>query len=206
MASNLPPLPPSKHNIIAAWLFGSLLLLFFIWIFVFGPDKLPAYKQQMLAIFAALLCALFTFFFVGSLQIQGKWKKLAIRSGGGLAVFIFVMIWWNVPQITPIIPIPDNITIDHESLSILKPTGGISTFTGTVKPPELCQQLRVLVKNKGGHACSKREPICSNGNWKINCSQEIESFEPGQYEITAISKNISVSDKLEIIDNNKQRN
>lgn len=75
-------------------------------VFAFAPIELPEFKHKMLAIFSSLLCALFTFFFVGSLNvtihIKNKWVKLVIQSGGGAAAFVLVLLWWNNPYFAPI--------------------------------------------------------------------------------------------------------
>ncbi|MGH8555950.1 MAG: hypothetical protein ACRESZ_00540 [Methylococcales bacterium] len=101
-----PIVAPSRHNVIAAWVFGSILLLFYIGVFVFAPAELPDFKHKQLAIFSALLCALFTFFFVGTLkvnlQIKNKWTKLGIQSGGGAAAFVLILWWWNNPNVAPV--------------------------------------------------------------------------------------------------------
>ena len=104
MSSNPPP--PSNHNAYASWGFGTLLLLFYLGVFVFGPNELPEFKHKQLAIVSALLCALFTFFFVGSLhvtlKIENRWAKLGVQSGGGLAAFVLVLWWWNNPTLSPV--------------------------------------------------------------------------------------------------------
>jgi hypothetical protein len=97
MAPPPPITAPSKHTVIASWVFGSIILLFYITVFAFAHTELPEFKHKMLAIFSALLCALFTFFFVGSLnvtvRIKSKWTKLGIQSGGGAAAFVLIL-WW----------------------------------------------------------------------------------------------------------------
>ena len=106
MANNLPTPQPSKHNVYAAWLFGTLLLLFYMGVFTFAHDEIPEFKHKQLAILSALLCALFTFFFVGSLQVsfqyKTKWSKLALQSCGSAAAFVLILWWWNNPSFTPI--------------------------------------------------------------------------------------------------------
>lgn len=199
MADDIQSPPPLTHMVVATWLFGSLLLGFLLWVFIWGPDELPAHKQKILAIVAGLLCALFSYFFVGLLQISGKWKKLAIQSGGGSAVFLFVLIWWNTPQIAPIKVKPE-ISIDRKSLSITRPSNDIPIFTGSISPAELCTQVRVGIQIEGGHACLTRAPICSGGSatWKIDCSLEIGSLQSGKYPIKATAGELSVADFLNI--------
>ena len=71
---------------------------------------MPEFKHKLLAIFSALLCALFTFFFVGSLhvtvQLKNRWSKIAIQSGGGAAAFVLILWWWNNPEFAPVKSIP----------------------------------------------------------------------------------------------------
>lgn len=97
---------PSKHTIIASWVFGSLLLLFYLGVFAFAPNELAEFKQKQLAIISALLCGLFTFFLVGSLQVSLrlnlKLPELALQGGGGLAAFVLILLWWNNPDFAPI--------------------------------------------------------------------------------------------------------
>ncbi len=106
MATNPVPESSTKHTVIASWVFGSLLLVFYMGVFAFAPNELPPFKHKMLAIFSALLCGLFTFFFVGSLKVtlnfKNKWTKLAIQSGGGAAAFVLILWWWNNPDFAPI--------------------------------------------------------------------------------------------------------
>src|SRR5205085_2126952 len=61
-ATKNPPKPPTvpgledkpqnQHTVdrIGSYVFGSLLLAFFVGVFVFAPDKLPEFKQRMLAV------------------------------------------------------------------------------------------------------------------------------------------------------------
>lgn len=123
MASNPPP-PPSKHTAIASWVFGSILLLFYLGLFIFGPDELPEFKHKMLAIVSALLCALFTLFWVGSLnvtvQAKSKWSKIAIQSGGGAAAFVLVLWWWNNPDYAPV----KSVQATSQTVTLVTATNG----------------------------------------------------------------------------------
>jgi hypothetical protein len=106
MANANLPTTPSIHTVIASWVFGTLILLFCMGVFIFLPNvgELPEYKHKQLAIFSALLCALFTFFFVGSinvsLQIKYDWLKLGIQSCGSIGMFVFVL--WYCVKWTPL--------------------------------------------------------------------------------------------------------
>jgi hypothetical protein len=100
------PAKPSKHTVIASWVFGSSLLLFYLGVFIFAPAELPEFKHKQLVIVSAILCAFFTFFFVGSLhvtlQLKNRWSKLTIQSGGGAAAFVLILWWWNNPEFAPV--------------------------------------------------------------------------------------------------------
>lgn len=147
--------PPSKHTVIAAWFFGSIILAFFMWIIVFLPGELPEYKQKMLAIISALLSALFTFFFVGSLHIRSKF----IQAGGGAAAFALVLWWWNNPNFAPIkivqtiqadSQIPTEKIAPEPDLPII-PTPSITATAPDTQPPscdESNPSINCLWENK----------------------------------------------------------
>lgn len=87
---------------VASWVFGSLLLVFFVWVFAAGPEKLPDFKQRMLAVACALLAGLFSFFMTGTLNLHVKglesvFGKVGVKATGGLAAFTLVLIWWLSP-------------------------------------------------------------------------------------------------------------
>src|SRR5438067_4751010 len=76
----------------ATWIFGSLLLAFSLWVFVFAPDTLPEYKHRMLGILLALLSGLFAFFLTGDMgleikSIESRFGKVVVEATGGIAVF-----------------------------------------------------------------------------------------------------------------------
>ncbi|MGR8931881.1 MAG: hypothetical protein ACU836_14700, partial [Gammaproteobacteria bacterium] len=127
---------PTTHTIIAAWVFGSLILLFYIGVFVFAPDELPAFKHKQLAIFSALLSALFTFFFVGTLKVnvrmENRWGRLGIQSGGGAAAFVLVLWWWSNPMYAPVQIQEDIPEIKQGVQKIEQTTGKIEQDTQTI--------------------------------------------------------------------------
>src|SRR5579871_2112375 len=47
-----------QSQVVAAWVFGSSLLVFYLCVFLFGPSALPEFKQRMLGLFSALLAGL----------------------------------------------------------------------------------------------------------------------------------------------------
>lgn len=88
------------------WIFGGLLLVFFVYVFVFAPEVLPAYKQRMLGISNALLAGLLAAFLTGYLTIElsGRGQERnpgrswpMVRGAGGLGVFALVLWWWWSP-------------------------------------------------------------------------------------------------------------
>lgn len=116
MANSPPPNPPdslstpSKHTVVASWLFGTLLLGFYIWVFIYAPDELPEFKQKMVGMFSALLAGLFAFFFVGS---SFHVKSNIIKGGSGIVAFALVFWVWLNPNFAPVKilsspPIPPN--------------------------------------------------------------------------------------------------
>jgi len=61
----------------------------------FAPDRLAGFKQQLLAVLAALLAGLMAFFLTGDLGIQRSWLK----ASGGLGAFALLLFLW--PKIVP---------------------------------------------------------------------------------------------------------
>jgi hypothetical protein len=88
-----------NNQAIPASIFGTFLLLFLVWAFVWGPNDLPAQKHLLLGLLAALAAGFLAYFLAGSLGINGTipiWKaKLSIKASGGMAAFAFVLIWWQ---------------------------------------------------------------------------------------------------------------
>jgi hypothetical protein len=88
-----------EHRVLASWVFGTLLLIFFLYVFLFGPEELPRYKHDILKLIGALLAALFTFFLSGSIgikdgEVHSALGRLEIRAAGGIAVFLIVLMSW----------------------------------------------------------------------------------------------------------------
>jgi hypothetical protein len=83
-----------------AWIFGTLLLAFYVYVFQFGPGILPDYKFQMLGIISALLGGLFTYFLTGQIVTTVKaglsaGAELAVRATGGAGVAAVLLLWWG---------------------------------------------------------------------------------------------------------------
>jgi len=85
----------------ASWIFGSLLLLFVILVFVFAPEELPPYKHRQLGFLCALLAGLFAYFFIGTnaivIKTTSPLARFVFRGGGGASLFALVLLWWGSP-------------------------------------------------------------------------------------------------------------
>jgi hypothetical protein len=89
-----------------SWIFGSLLLVFFILVFSFGPESLPEYKTRMLALMSALIAGLFGFFLTGDIGVeikalQSRFGTIGVKAAGGIALFVLTIIWW----VSPVAPV-----------------------------------------------------------------------------------------------------
>ena len=96
------PLTEGQNRSKATWIFGSVLLIFSVWVFIFAPDMLPEYKHRMLGIFLALLSGLFAFFLTGDMgleikSLESRFGKVGVKATGGIAVFVLVLWWWSSP-------------------------------------------------------------------------------------------------------------
>jgi len=83
-----------------SWIFGSVLLVFVLGVFIFAPNELPEFKQRLLAFTCALLAGLFGIFLSGDLSLrlkaqQTKTGAILIRATGGSALFVLVLLWWT---------------------------------------------------------------------------------------------------------------
>ena len=77
-----------------SWIFGGLLLLFILGVFIWAPNALPPFKQQLLAFICALLAGLFAFFFTGMIGLTGRIGDWRVQATGGIGVFVLVLRWW----------------------------------------------------------------------------------------------------------------
>ena len=96
----------SSDQRIASWVFGSILVLFALFLMVWGPESLPLWKQRLLGFLCALLSGLFSYFFIGTASFLPN--RIPIKASGGVAVFLIVLWWWfsglapiQVTKITP---------------------------------------------------------------------------------------------------------
>jgi hypothetical protein len=96
------PLTQAQSRSLATWIFGGLFVAFLFAVFAFAPPALPVFKQRILAISSALLAGLFVYFLTGDLGVsiqggKGKLGRLAVKSSGGAAAFVLVLVWWLSP-------------------------------------------------------------------------------------------------------------
>jgi len=85
---------------LASWIFGGLAFLFLLMLIVLPLRKFPLWKVKTLAIITALTSGLFVSFLTGSIVLSvepefNTWGKTAIQAGGGIALFVFVLLWWR---------------------------------------------------------------------------------------------------------------
>lgn len=96
------PLTQAQSRSLATWIFGGLFVAFLFGVFAFAPPALPVFKQRILAITSALLAGLFVYFLTGDLGVsiqggKGRLGRLAVKSSGGAAAFVLVLVWWLSP-------------------------------------------------------------------------------------------------------------
>lgn len=85
---------------LATWIFGSLLLAFYLLAFFFGPPVLANYKYNMLGVISALLGGLFAYFLTGQIVSTSKGflpggSQLAVRATGGIGLAVVLLVWWG---------------------------------------------------------------------------------------------------------------
>jgi hypothetical protein len=98
---NAPSGVITTHQRVGSWVFGSLLLIFYMLVFLLGPPVLADYKHQQLGLMSALLAGLFAFFIAGDILTKVTWTpsagvELAVRATGGLGIAALVLFWWGV--------------------------------------------------------------------------------------------------------------
>ncbi len=96
------PLSQAQSRSLATWIFGSLFVAFLLAVFAFAPSTLPVFKQRILAVVSALLAGLFAYFLTGESGVairggKGALGRLAVKSSGGAAAFVLVLVWWLSP-------------------------------------------------------------------------------------------------------------
>lgn len=94
------PLSRARQRARASWIFSSVLLAFLMALVWFAPERLAGFKQQIVALLAALLSGLMAFFLTGDLGIERSW----LRASSGLGAFALILLLW--PHLVPA-PAPD---------------------------------------------------------------------------------------------------
>lgn len=98
MAAPAPKAAPDQR--LGSWIFGSLLLAFYLGVFVFGPSVLADYKYRMLGVISALLGGLFAYFLTGQIvsTLKGNLSgagQLTVRATGGIGLALVLLLWWG---------------------------------------------------------------------------------------------------------------
>lgn len=123
------PPPRGRHKELAGWIFGSLLLLFLGYVFLFGPDTLPEWKRPILALLGASLFGFFTYFLTGSIKVPNaeltmSFARVGLRAAGGIAgaFLMFLLLLWSgsgPPSVQPSIQdTVDNLQPDSPAAGI----------------------------------------------------------------------------------------
>jgi hypothetical protein len=89
------PLSRARQRARASWIFSSVLLAFLMAVVIFAPERLAGFKQQLLAVLAALLAGFMAFFLTGDLGIE----RSGLKASGGLGAFALMLFLW--PKIVP---------------------------------------------------------------------------------------------------------
>ncbi|MCH7412359.1 hypothetical protein MM213_02600 [Belliella sp. R4-6] len=83
-------------------IYGSVLLVFFLYLILEGPDEMNSYKHGLIAIISSILVGVFGALFSGSINLgiespflNSKLGKFTIKATGGIALFVLTMIWWK---------------------------------------------------------------------------------------------------------------
>jgi hypothetical protein len=136
----------SWHTMVGTWVFGTLLLGFFGYVFILGPDKLPEFKQRMLGISCGLLAGLFAYFLTGEIKLRLPEVDGLIgeksRATGGVGVFALVLLLWS----SPFAPIglaekvdsikTDTVAIRSDTQEIKQGVGELGRLGGLIKDPQ----------------------------------------------------------------------
>jgi len=89
------PLSRARERARASWIFSSILLVALLAVVWFAPERLAGFKQQLVAVFAALLAGFMAYFLTGDLGIQRSW----LRASGGMGAFALLLFLW--PKLVP---------------------------------------------------------------------------------------------------------
>jgi hypothetical protein len=142
------PDKPQNDKKIGTYIFGSILLVFLICVFYFSPDKLPIFKQRLLAIFSSVLSGLFTYFFTGTIKGIGEFSntmfgKITVQATSGIVVFLLVLLWW----LSPFAPVQTDEKIEIQDIraKVTFTIGCAYTANSTLPiPPEIFKNTSQL--------------------------------------------------------------
>jgi WD40 repeat protein len=100
------------------WIICAVLFVSVVAVFILAPDKLPEYKQRVLAIVCAVLSGALSFLLSGRIAVKYKAIKsqlgeITVQSTGGVAVFALVLWWWLSP-LSPVVAVPPSATPNPE--------------------------------------------------------------------------------------------
>lgn len=93
----LPKSNAGSSSMKAAWIFGSILLLFLISLVFWNPSTLPPTSQKVIRLLSSVFGGLISGFFAGNLNLAGRIPKLnniTIGAVGGFAVFVLIFLTW----------------------------------------------------------------------------------------------------------------
>ncbi len=142
--------PASKSQSMGSWVFGGILLLFYLWVFLKGPDVLPDYKLRMLGVLSALLAGLFVYFISGSVLLKVSQQlssaaSIGVRAGGGIAAVVGMMAWWSYsPPIASRTQVAAQLrqVLDSAAATSVQQAGSAAASgTATVQVPAQAQAL-----------------------------------------------------------------
>ncbi len=105
-----------KNQRLGAWIFGSLTLIFLMFVYLRGGNT----HDPVIRLIASILAGLMGFFLTGSMRLvtEGRfatWGKVTIQAGGGAA--FFTLIWLSWPK-EPVIPV--KVVADEAAAAAVK--------------------------------------------------------------------------------------
>ncbi len=88
----------SDQQLLAAWVCGTLLLIFYLAVFLFGPPLVSDDKQRILELISALLAGFPAYFLTGTTisAIRVPFKhgaEMSVRASGGMAALAGILLW-----------------------------------------------------------------------------------------------------------------